>query len=445
MAGPVMLVFWLLAFTTQVNLNHFFNMVVGTGWFITAGIALCCIFLFLTVRVPLRRSLGTAGYLYVATIVSYLTIGLCMTTITNADWNMAHYYTPFYAGLAILLTAATALSAAAALPRIGVEKLLAGILAIQTAACIAILLTPFLMNNIYAELGAYRRVASYRAIGTFASPNLAAILACQAVVLALALMESRRYRKYALPAAVVAGAAAFYTFSRTAVVVLVSVGVFFLFVQLRAVAHVRAVRGALLATVFVSAITVGVFMLADPSLVGLQYDRAGLLNRYEVFSSFSLDNLLSMPRLRIWPVAVPLALESPIFGHGMTQFISLDGLALYCVDGLDLSTKACGPHNTYLTFWGEAGIVPLVLSLSFTGFLLRAHLKAPRSVATNAGAGWAIVLALESMAADRTFYTTGNAFIIGLSCAMAGYSIREMRVGGDRRMLERSHVSGLTG
>lgn len=430
-----MCVFWLLAFTTQVNVNHFFNMIVGTGWFITVGIALCCIFLLLTVRVPLRRSLGTAGYLYVATMVSYLTIGLCVTVITGADYNSEYYAIPFYAGLAILLTAATASSTAAALPRIGVEKLLAGILAIQTAACIAILLTPFLMDNIYTEIGAYRGVASYRAIGTFANPNLAAMLACQAVVLALALMESRRYRKYALPAAVVAGSAAFYTFSRTAIVVLVFVGVFFLFVHLRTVAHGRSVRGALLATAFVGAVTVGVFMLAEPSLIGLEYNRSALYTRYKVFSDLSLDRLLYMPRLRIWPVAVPFALESPIFGHGMTRFASLDGLALDCVGGLDLSTKACGTHNTYLTLWGEAGIAPLVLSLSFIGLLLGTHLKAPRSIAANAGAGWVIVLALESMATDGTFYAYRNAFVIGLTCAMAGYSIREMRVGGARRML----------
>lgn len=424
--GPVTLAFWWLALATQMNLNHFFNMAIGTGWFITVGIAFSCVFLLLAVRGPLRRSLGAAGYLYVATMVSYFTIGLCVTVVTGADWRMNPYYISFYIGLAILLSTATALTAAMALQRIGVEKLLAGILAIQTVTCIAIIFTPVLVDTVYAEIREYRWLTSYRAIGTFADPNLAATLACQTFVLALALTASRRYRKFAPPAAAFAISAAYLTRSRVAVVILVVIAVFFLFFRWSSKNQGRA-RALHAAVLLMTVGMLGAVWMTAPA-IGYARDDAGLMQRFDFVRHLAIDNILSMPRLRIWPAAAPLIAESPIVGNGLTQFLMLQGAAgLRCGSGLDMHRQACGSHNMLLMFWGESGIAPLILSLLFMGFLLRRHLKAPRSVATDAGAGWVIVLALQSMSIDGTFFHTGNVFVIGLTCAMAEYSIRETR------------------
>jgi len=431
MPGPAILAFWWLALATQMNLNHFFNMVVGTGWFITVGITLCCVFLLLAVRGPVRRSLGAAGYLYVSTMVSYLIIGWCVAVVTGADFRVNPYRITFYGGMAILLSTATALTAAMALRRIGVEKLLAGVLAIQTATCIAIIFTPVLLNTVYVNIGAYRYIASHRAIGTFADPNLAAALACQTFVLALALAASRRYRKFAMPAAMFAISAAYLTQSRMAIVILVVIGVFFLLFRWPSQNRGR-VRASYAAVLLMAVGMLGVVWMAAPA-IGYDNDR-GVMSRFDFVRHLAIDNIASMPRLRIWPAAVPLIAESPIIGNGLTQFLMLQGSAgLGCNDGLDLVHQACGSHNMFLMLWGESGIAPLVLSLLFMGFLLRRHLKAPRSAATDAGAGWVIVLALQSMSVDGTFLHTSNVFVIGLTCAMAEYSIRETRAGGARR------------
>ena len=429
MPGPAILAFWWLALATQINLNHFFNMVVGTGWFINVGITLCCVFLLLAVRGPFRRSLGVAGYLYVSTMASYLIIGWCVAVVTGADFRGNPYHITFYGGMAILLSTATALTAAMALRRIGVENLLAGVLAIQTAACIAIIFTQVLLNAVYVNIGSYRHIASYRAIGTFANPNLAAALACQTFVLALALAASRRYRKFAMPAAGFAVSAVYLTQSRTAMVILVVIGVFFLLFRWPSENWGR-VRASYAAVLLMAVGMLGVVWMAAP-VIGYE---SGLMSRFDFVRHLAIDNIASIPRLRIWPAAVPLIAESPIIGNGLTQFLMLQGAAgLGCDDGLDLNHQACGSHNMFLMLWGESGIAPLVLSLLFMGFLLRRHLKAPRSAATDAGAGWVIVLALQSMSVDGTFLHTSNVFVIGLTCAMAEYSIRETRSGGARR------------
>ena len=66
--------FWILAIATQINLNHVSNMIVGTGWFITLGLALCSIFIILSVRVPFHQALGVPGYLIIFALVFYPTI-----------------------------------------------------------------------------------------------------------------------------------------------------------------------------------------------------------------------------------------------------------------------------------------------------------------------------------------------------------------------------------
>ena len=437
MPGPVALAFWWLALATQMNINNFFNMMVGTGWFITAANAFCGVWLLLAVRGPLRRSLGAAGYLYVAAMTSYLTIGWGVAVATGAVSHINPYLiylVTFYVGAAILLATATALTAAMALRRIGVEKLLAGILAIQTVTCIAIIFTPILLNTIYAEadIGVYREIALHRAIGTFADPNLAGILACKAFVLALALTASRRYRKFAMLAAVFAISAAYLTQSRTAIVILVVTGVFFLL--FRWPSKTRGRVRALYAAILLLAAGLPAFVRVIAPAIGYLDDVGGPTDRFNFVRDLAIERIYSIPRVRIWPAAWSLIAESPVIGNGLTQALMLEEAAgIGCGTGIRWEHQACGAHNTYLMFWGESGIAPLILWLLFIGFLLGMHLKAPRSVATDAGVGWVIALALHSMAFDGTFFEPGNAFVIGLTCAMAEYSIRETRADGARR------------
>ena len=86
-----------------------------------------------------------------------------------------------------------------------------------------------------------------------------------------------------------------------------------------------------------------------------------------------------------------------------------------------------------MTFWGEAGIVPLVLLLLFVGALLRMRLVLPKSIAIDTVTGWTLVFAVECMSTDDVPFFAWNAFIIGLSCALVTHAVRESRAPGAQR------------
>ena len=183
----VMSVFWLVAIATQINFNHVSNMIVGTGWFVTLGLALCGAFLVLAVRVPFRRALGPPGYLVAAALTSYVVIGSAVMLVTDAAWHLNDYRLPLHAGLAVLMIVASALGASVVMRRIGIERLLARVLVIKAVVCILILVSPWLLKSYQSLPEYYLSIAEERFLGTFSSPNIAGVAACQAVVLALSL------------------------------------------------------------------------------------------------------------------------------------------------------------------------------------------------------------------------------------------------------------------
>ena len=420
--SPATFVFWLVAIVTLINLNHISNMIVGKGWFVTIGVALCCMFLILAVRLPYRQTLGLPGYLIVAALTFYVVIGAGVMLVTDTGWRTEDYRLPLRVVLGILMIVASASGAGVVLRRIGAEELLARILVIKAIVCILILATPLLVEHIYHSLPEhYRSTSVTRYMGTFKGPNFAGIAACQTVVLSLSLLNGR-YRRFAWWAVILGGVATVMTYSKAAILALMLIIVFFLWSSMSDMYSRRRSATTWLALIVLA----GGFglMATNPGLLPLE---TAQLERIEWVEAFVTFESKSDPRFEIWSVAISLIAESPLFGHGLLQFHSIEN-ASYSCNTDTMAEVACSAHNSYLMLWGEAGIVPLALFLLFVGALLRMRLVLPKSIAIDTVTGWTLVLALECMSTDNVPFLSWNAFIIGLNCALVAHVIRELRV-----------------
>ena len=428
-----MLVFWLVAIATQINLNHFFNMVVGSGWFVSLGLAICSIYLFLAVRIPFRLALGGPGYLVVASFISYLLIGLSVIFLTGAAWHVlgGDYTLPFRICLSVMITVASGFGAWVVLQRIGMERLLARVLFIQAIACILILMTPWLIDHVYYSLSeGYQYLGSYRFMGSFKGSAAAGVMACYTVALALALsLSAARYRMFAWGVVILGSVAAVVTFTRSAVVTLALLYLFFLWSSV-SIHRLRPTS----AGVWILVTCMVVFFLLV--VVNAEYSSLNdsQVSRLQWFITLDGPGQMNQ-RDATWLLSISYIAESPIFGHGLSQFHQLEnGPTCYTYEA-DLPV-VCGSHNSYLMLWGEAGILPAALYLFFIGSLFWVRLVLPKSIITDTVASWGIVLAVAGMFADEVPYSVWNNFIMGLSCAMVAKAFRESRKHGARQTLE---------
>ena len=416
---PARFAFWLLAVATLSNWNHLANLTVGRGTYVNLGLALCCAFLFLVVRLPLRRALGIPGFLIVAVILSYLFIGLSVALLTDFAWYAMNPTLPFHVGLAVLIIVATALGASALLPRIGVERLLKGILAILAVICILILATPLLVDFYMppARLSDVVDIAPNRFTGTYINPNMAGMVACYAAGLALAFLNAGRYRTFAVLVMILSSAACLLTYSRTVFFTWALLLLLFLYFSTFNLYRKGTFLGVTLAMAFGA-----VFFLSISNVERFLALTPDQFNR--LMSMKTLDfsgNYAPNVRWGLWDLGWSRITESPLFGHGLMRFHHLEGAGV-CQFGF-----TCGVHNTYLMLWGEAGLIPPSLFLLFLSSLLWKRLTLPRSLAMDAAVVLIFVFAMASMSTDGTVYFFWHAFILGLSCAMAAHATRESR------------------
>ena len=419
-------VFWLVAIATQININHLSNMIIGSGWFIFLGLAVCCIYLFLAVRIPFRLALGVHGYLIMASLISYLVIGLSVTFLTGAAWHMEDYRLPFRVCLSVTVIVASGFGAWVVLRRIGVERLLTGILLIQAVACILILVSPWMIKYLYRSLTvSYQMLGESRFMGSFKGPNAAGVMACYTVALALALSNGR-HRMFAWGVAILGSAAALLTFSRSAAVTLVLIYLFFLWSSM----SIHRLRLASVGIWLFVACVVGAIVLAAVNVEHLPLDMKQI-ERLQWFITLESEDIDQ--RNATWFLSISYIAEAPIFGHGLSQFHLLENGPVCSGEGGSYELP-CGSHNAYLVLWGESGIFPVALYLLFIGSLFWVRLVLPKSVITDTVAGWSLVLAMASMTTDEVPYSVWNSFIFGLSCAMVAHAFRESR----RRKTERT-------
>lgn len=404
--------FWSVAVLSLINVNHFLNMTVGTGRLATLALAVCCTFLCLVVRSSLRRVLGLPGLMFLAAVASYLFIGLSAALVTEAIWYAVDPAFPFRLGLAALIVVATAFGAFVTSRRVGVDRLLKGVLVILSITCTLILATPLLLEHIYTlppRLIDRQSEALSRYMGPFTSPTMAGTVCCYTAVLALSFLKNSQRRTYPMAALILGAAGGILTLSRTAIVTLGGIFVLFLwFSRPRSRQNQSFVprRGILLGMGVSILLFIG--FLNTPH--GEYFER--------LLWSVNIDGPKDV-RLQIWPIALSQIAESPVFGHGLMRFHFLEG-APPCRLGL-----VCGSHSSYLMLWGEAGIIPLLLFLLVIGSLLSTSLTLPQSLATNVVTGWTVVFALACAARDGAPYFPWHNFILGLSCALAMQARRE--------------------
>lgn len=407
--------FWLVAIVTLINFHHVANMVFTSGWFITAGVVAVCLALIALAPVRLGHVLGVPGRLMIAALGSHAVIGTTLATVLDVDWHFVDPYLALRPWFAIAVTIGSAAGCTVLLRRLGVERVLIGVLILLGLAAALIFASPWLIDNVYVNLSdSERRLFSGRRaryFGTFVNPIPAGMAACSAVVLGLAMLgHSRHLAARLLGGCVVVSAsvAVALTLSRTAAVTLALILILFLLSS--AWRLQRKVKGRVWVTLLISLLVLAVIYRET---FQVSYD---LVDRFLGLTlggrRAGLDE-----RLALLAYGLTFIADSPLIGNGLAVLGWMRG-AVAC----QLVTNSCGVHNSFLQYWGEAGIVPAVLLVA--GFLvfLRQARRLPRSLARDAALGWTAVFAAACMVADGVPYFLWHSFLFGLSCALLAHA-----------------------
>ena len=400
--------FWAMSVICLVNLNGFLRMLVGVERGFSDLLLLCCVVALAgLLRVRPFEALGISGVLILATLASYVSIGMAVAIVNGNDFraDAVGYLVRHLSSM--LLIPAVAVGGRVVWNRIGGERLMRGVLLVLVAACLLVLASPWLFD-IYAEPG----LGGGRYSGPFGNPNEAATLACFTVALALALLRLDRLRWVAAAAFALSLGAVILTVSRTAWVtlpVLLAHGL----LLCRARERKRLLGGAALACVVLlpPVLGVGANLLSDPN------QRNRMLQLLEIVDTGSADGLGS--RMMLWRLAAEKAVEAPLVGNGLGEMHHLEK-SWFNPEG-DLQ----GAHNQYLVLVGEAGVIALLLFVLFLATLLRRGLGRERDAPLlGAVAGWAVVIGLYGVAHHGLLVQRACCFVIGLGCAVAAAHTR---------------------
>ena len=409
--------FWLVAIVSLINFHHIANMVLPSGWFVTAGIVATCLALAALAPVSLRHVLGRPGQLMIAAIASYAVIATAVAAVADVHWHERDPYLALRPWFAIAVTVGGAAGCAIALRCLGVERTLLGVLLLLGLAAALILASPWLIDTVYVHLSeseySFYSQRRTRYFGTFVNPIPAGMAACCAVVLGLATLAHLRHPAARLLGGVivvVASIAVALTLSRTAVVSLALVLTLFLFSSAPRLQLHHRVKGRAFVAVFIGLIVLAViyretflvsFNMVDRFLgIAVGEERAGVSKR-----------------LALLAYGLGFIAESPLLGNGLSVLGWMPG-AMPCQS----PTNECGVHNSFLQYWGEAGIVPAVLlGCGFVVFLRQAW-RLPRSLPRDVALGWILVFAMACLVADGVPYFLWHSFLFGLSCALLSHA-----------------------
>ena len=235
--------FWTLAVIALTNLRyvHLWGLPQVEA-VVARGTMVCCVLLFGLVGVrcvmacresgsfvPIRKTLGgTPGLLLIVAVASYLAIGASVLGIEAIREPDTAEFLKYHV-LLLGVLAAAAVGGRAVLERIGVERLLRGVLVVLIAGCAVILASPILRD--LGILAPYR--LPFRMTGAFLDPNEAGLTACVTVVLAAALLTNGGPRLLGWLGLAAGIAASLATASRTALVLLGALAVVFLLINVR--------------------------------------------------------------------------------------------------------------------------------------------------------------------------------------------------------------------
>ena len=414
--------FWTLCVLCLLGLNEVAFMWLGIERALSPVMLLCCLAMLSgLLRVSLRDALGGMGVLLMAALVSYIGIGTLVAVVSGMEWRTdAFWYLRRYAS-SVLLILAVAVGGRIVMERTGGERTLLVILALLTASCALMLTSPWLLL-IFPTAPPDGR---FRHFGPFQSPNEAGFVACLAVVLAFSYLRAGRFSVMAYGSLLVAVSALVGTFSRTALVTL----------PLVAAGGVLVGRGAerwrLLAGMLVIS-WVGVRTWVDATAGALLDPQVARLDSLlTMVESLSVDDVTLAGRLTLWEIGTELAMASPLYGYGLGRFHALEE-AWYNDDGVLL-----GVHNQYLTLWGEAGVVPLLLFVFFLVGMLRLGWRRDTEIAVrSAASGWAMVILVNGLSAHGLLLSRASTFILGISCAAAAFAASRRQDADASRAME---------
>ena len=213
--------FWALAALVHVKLQGGVTELLVLG-----AMLLCCLLLLAFLSRRRWKSLGTPGWLLLASIASYLFISCAAALVSGVELATKDVARQ---GFFFLVTVAAMLGGGWMLERIGAEKLLKWMLAILATSCAVVLASPLLRD--IGALPDYQH--PYRMTGTFSDPNDGGFMACMTVALALAFRSNGRQRALGCLALAAGCAAGLASFSFTAAIVLGGMLTLFLLLNVR--------------------------------------------------------------------------------------------------------------------------------------------------------------------------------------------------------------------
>lgn len=429
------LLFWVLLLLVLLNLNGIWYLL-----FFEQGqthqrripmtlIGLCALALALTMRTPMRKSLGLPGFLFLGSLTCYLGIGIAPHIWDMTDQvpivPLLHYVLYF---VVVVVTAAATMTI---VPRIGVVRFLQWILVVLTLGCVSILATPWLVSaSILLEFGP-------RLYGVYMQPNEAAFFATMTIWLAITLILCERHRILASTAMAIAALAILLTASRSAVLIALIFLILFL-------AYSTALR-----------IKITTIVIALSAVVALVGGLAWLISRSAPILAMALvlpEKLASLFALLSGDASVVTAdtrwdllmqalnqIEAaPLVGNGLHHHLED---ASYCGD----DNALCRAHNFYLTLWVEAGFVPVVLYLGYVLSMLGTSLGFPRRAATVTALGWTVARAVQDLFGDNGYQILWLGCFSGLAFGLLMHEVRRYRerLGGDPSAFPGSARSGL--
>lgn len=126
------------------------------------------------------------------------------------------------------------------------------------------------------------------------------------------------------------------------------------------------------------------------------------------------DALLA--RMDLWEIGFDRIKESPIWGHGLRTFDSLDDAPI----GND--GRRLGIHNLYLMLIGESGLVPLILYMLFIlNILWHSRTASQGSVERDLASSLVIVIIIYGMTYYHLIFMGYFSILLGLACAVIAH------------------------
>ena len=403
-------VFWTLAIAILLHIEGFHPKIESPHTYISASIL--SLLLIGIVNVRIAQGLGTSGIVFLATIILYLIISYIVAIFQGIEVSAEIYRSSGIKICFMVIFIASALGGYVAMETQGIETTFLWVLRIFTVTSAVIACSPILTRWGFPLVQEY----GFRHSSPFTGPNEAGNVGCLTVTMAIVFIRLSKHKLLAYIALFTGLIATVLTGSRTALITLSVVFVFFLLFAKRRTPLFLLLLIPLVSLIGFQEQVIGYLFsyLGDhvERFIAATLIETGLISPYLVGAGIESKQ---GSRLILWEIGMQQALQSPVFGNGLGQGHNLENAPFTSPGGG--SSVRFGVHNLYLLLFIEAGFIPVLLYLIYLFSILCLFFSVPTSLARDIIVGWAIVLMLISVTSHHLFVLKELAFIIGLSCA----------------------------